>query len=324
MTDGPASGQLYDVALSFAGEDRRYVQQVADHLKSHGVTVFYDAYAKVTLWGKNLYEHLTEVYSARSRYTVVFVSEHYAAKVWATVERRAAQSRALNETYEYILPVRFDDTPIAGLLPTTGYLDLRELEPADLGRLIIEKLAEHGRPRPDTSARSLRAEALVDRAARLQRKSADRQSLTEWLGSSAGVQAAGDEVRMLFTMLEQRALEIEARTRGGFVFRRRQDRLCVVGSQKHSVVVSWMLRYANTLNDSVLIVRTFAGFHSIEPGTEGQGPAMIAEYNYQFSRDADDLRGWRAFGGPVADFSMQPSQKLADSFLSELVDNTFD
>ena len=34
----------YDVALSFAGEQRAYVLQVAQGLRTHGVRVFYDDY----------------------------------------------------------------------------------------------------------------------------------------------------------------------------------------------------------------------------------------------------------------------------------------
>ena len=39
----------YDVCLSFAGEQREYVEQVADKLKSRGVRVFFDDYAKAEL-----------------------------------------------------------------------------------------------------------------------------------------------------------------------------------------------------------------------------------------------------------------------------------
>jgi hypothetical protein len=41
---------LYDVALSFAGENRAYVEKVAASLKDHGIRIFYDDYEKVTLW----------------------------------------------------------------------------------------------------------------------------------------------------------------------------------------------------------------------------------------------------------------------------------
>src|SRR5262249_26980075 len=50
--------ERYDVALSFAGEDRAYVEEVASVLKSKGVKVFYDAYETANMWGKNLIEHL--------------------------------------------------------------------------------------------------------------------------------------------------------------------------------------------------------------------------------------------------------------------------
>jgi hypothetical protein len=45
----------YQVALSFAGEDRDFVVRVATQLRSHDVNVFYDAYEEVTLWGNDLY-----------------------------------------------------------------------------------------------------------------------------------------------------------------------------------------------------------------------------------------------------------------------------
>ena len=37
----------YHVALSFAGEDRSYVEKVAKQLESHGVDVFYDRFEEV-------------------------------------------------------------------------------------------------------------------------------------------------------------------------------------------------------------------------------------------------------------------------------------
>ncbi len=49
---------LYDVALSFAGEDRSYADALAEALRQRGLSVFYDTYEKYTLWGKNLYTYL--------------------------------------------------------------------------------------------------------------------------------------------------------------------------------------------------------------------------------------------------------------------------
>ncbi|MFV8270117.1 hypothetical protein ACNQGP_09310 [Flavobacterium sp. GT2N3] len=42
----------YDVVLSFAGEDRKYVEKTAEYLRKSGVKVFYDVYEDVNLWVK--------------------------------------------------------------------------------------------------------------------------------------------------------------------------------------------------------------------------------------------------------------------------------
>ncbi len=65
----------YHIALSFAGEDRDYVEEVANHLQAASVNVFYDLFEEEDLWGKNLYEHLTTVYRDQALFTVMFVSE---------------------------------------------------------------------------------------------------------------------------------------------------------------------------------------------------------------------------------------------------------
>ncbi|SRR5258706_5478840 len=132
----------YDVALSFAGEDRSYVRAVANSLTSQGVKVFFDEYELVDMWGRDLYEHLHEVYSSKAKYCVIFVSDAYSRKIWTTHERKSAQERALRERHEYILPARFDETELPGLRSTTGYIDLRNLTPDELSKIIIKKLGQ--------------------------------------------------------------------------------------------------------------------------------------------------------------------------------------
>ena len=144
----------YDVALSFAGEEREYVSQVATSLKNKGVKVFYDFFEEANLWGKNLYEYLNEIYGKKSKFTVMFISVAYAQKLWTTHERRAAQERAFRESSEYILPARFDDTEIPGILSTVHYLDLRSKQPEELAELIIEKLIKAGATVPSEKVRS--------------------------------------------------------------------------------------------------------------------------------------------------------------------------
>lgn len=49
----------YDIAITFAGEDRHLAREITSNLVTKGVTVFYDEYAEAELWGKDLYVHLT-------------------------------------------------------------------------------------------------------------------------------------------------------------------------------------------------------------------------------------------------------------------------
>jgi hypothetical protein len=134
------TGRRYQVALSFAGEDREYVERVAEELKRKKISVFYDRYEEANLWGKNLYDHLQDVYANQAAFTVIFISRHYAQKLWTNHERQSAQARAFNERKEYILPARFDDAKIPGILETIGYIDLRSKSPQQVADLIGVKL----------------------------------------------------------------------------------------------------------------------------------------------------------------------------------------
>lgn len=117
----------YDVALSFAGENREYVEEVAIFLKDFGVKVFYDNFKQDEIWGKNLFEYLQDIYQNKAKYTIVFISNQYKNKKWTRHEYRSAQVRALNEIeQEYILPVKFDDTELPGLNENLAYISAKK------------------------------------------------------------------------------------------------------------------------------------------------------------------------------------------------------
>ena len=131
----------WDVALSFAGAQREYVRQVAEALQARGVRCFYDADEQIELWGKYLAEELPAIYGEQAAAVVVFVSAEYAARDWTRLERRAALGRAVRERREYVLPARFDDTPLPGLLADMVTVDLRTRTPQQFAAVIAGKLA---------------------------------------------------------------------------------------------------------------------------------------------------------------------------------------
>jgi hypothetical protein len=136
-----ANGEFeYDVAVSFAGEDRATAERFAKLLKAEGFSVFYDFWNKADLWGRNLYAHLAEVYSKKARFCVMFLSAAYAKKAWTRHEMQAAQERAFRENEAYILPVRLDDTAIPGIGETVAYLDLRRESVEEVAQIAAEKI----------------------------------------------------------------------------------------------------------------------------------------------------------------------------------------
>ncbi len=138
---GAGLGWRWDVALSFSGEQRAYVERVAVALKARGVRCFYDADEQVELWGRHLAEELPAVYAGQAALVVVFISAEYAAGDWTRVERQAALARAARERREYVLPARFDDTVLPGLLDDVVAVDLRRHTPERFADLVAAKLA---------------------------------------------------------------------------------------------------------------------------------------------------------------------------------------
>ncbi len=132
----------YNVGLSFGGEQRDYVRRVAEDLQYRGLRVFYDETEEDHLWGKNLLDYLSELYLKRCRYCIIFASAEYAAKMWPNLERQSAQARDIAAAGGYILPVRFDDTEIPGLLPTVYYQDARKKSPEQIAGLFAQKIGQ--------------------------------------------------------------------------------------------------------------------------------------------------------------------------------------
>jgi len=145
MTSDSRKNLFYDVAISFAGEDRRHARSLADELVRRGVSVFYDEFERPRLWGHDLYTYLVDIYQNRACFCVAFLSKHYAKKLWASHERKAAQARAFREQGEYLLPIRLDSTEIPGMLSTTGYLTWPPDDAVSTARLLIDKLRHEGR-----------------------------------------------------------------------------------------------------------------------------------------------------------------------------------
>ncbi len=131
---------VFDVAISFAGTERQYARAIAAIATENGLKVFLDEMYQAHLWGENLVEELSDIYSKKAQYCVVIVSKDYSSRIYTNVERRAALDRAIQHRTSYILPVVVDDSWIQGLPRATAYVDLRQKSVITICRLLIEKI----------------------------------------------------------------------------------------------------------------------------------------------------------------------------------------
>jgi hypothetical protein len=96
----------YDIALSFAEEDRDIALALSLALKQHSFTVYYYSDSIEETWGTELEKRLTEIYKEKARYAIVILSNDYFRKSFAAIEFAAIQQRIRQEADTvYMLPV---------------------------------------------------------------------------------------------------------------------------------------------------------------------------------------------------------------------------
>lgn len=130
----------FDFALSFSGECRSLAKELSELLVERGASVFYDNSFLEHLFGKRLDDAFSGTFGEKTRFFVPFVSSGYAERPWPQYEWGVAKSEAERRDEEFILPLRVDDTQIFGLPDTVCYLDLREMELAEVANVLIAKL----------------------------------------------------------------------------------------------------------------------------------------------------------------------------------------
>jgi hypothetical protein len=136
--------RTYDVAVSFSGRQRDYVERVVRACEALGVRVFYDQNETVRLWGTNVIPELRKIYGGEAaRYVIPFLSRDYLAGAYPMDEFHSAITAGVRRGDDYLLPVLMDDTEIPGELlnPAIIYLHADDHTPEQLARAIATKVA---------------------------------------------------------------------------------------------------------------------------------------------------------------------------------------
>ncbi|MEV4648341.1 toll/interleukin-1 receptor domain-containing protein [Saccharopolyspora sp. NPDC049357] len=136
------SATTYDIAVSFAGEQRDYVEAVVGAAKDRGLKVFYDKDKGNEWWGRNFIREQRKVYGSQTRFFVPFISTEYLAKPIPMDEFSAVMMTAVKQGDEYVLPVLMGDVQVPPdlLHPHIGYLRSDDFTPEALAEQLVQKV----------------------------------------------------------------------------------------------------------------------------------------------------------------------------------------
>ena len=112
----------YDIAISFAGENRSIAKEIADKLKASGLRVFFSDDYQELLWGEDQTKVLEDIFTSKAKYCMILVSKHYIEKAWPRLELNSAISRHMKQNKGYILQVKLDDSKLPGLPDMYGHV----------------------------------------------------------------------------------------------------------------------------------------------------------------------------------------------------------
>lgn len=134
--------ETYDLAFSFAGPDRDYVEETKDQCDVLGLRVMYDRDLSNEWWGTNFIAEQRRIYGARALFFVPFISVDYFSRPIPADEFATAMWTDVARGGGYILPVIIGDVvvPADRLPPHVGYLRAEEYEPDELAHEMLRKV----------------------------------------------------------------------------------------------------------------------------------------------------------------------------------------
>jgi len=112
----------FDIAISFAGEDRELAKIFSDKFQIFDANVFYDKNYEINLLGKTLTKQFAKIFNEDSRFVVCLLDKYHADKIWPTFERDTFVHRVKEEA---VIPIYLDDTKFVGIPSDLYGVDLK-------------------------------------------------------------------------------------------------------------------------------------------------------------------------------------------------------
>lgn len=129
----------FDIAISFAGENRDMAKKIAEKIEIFDVSVFYDELYEVNFLGKALTKQFTKIFNEQSKFILCLLDVNHKNKIWPTFERETFRLRIEEEA---IIPVYLDDTVFLGIPEDIYGFDMKTRRTEDEIDNAVIKLVE--------------------------------------------------------------------------------------------------------------------------------------------------------------------------------------
>lgn len=128
----------YDIALSFAGNDRLIARRLFEILQEREVVVFYDENEQHRIVARDIEQYLAHIYHTEAAYVLPLLSSSYPTRIWTKFESDQFRSRFGEEA---VIPLRFTNVT-AGLFSEEHRYGSLEYDPAADMELQLKGIAD--------------------------------------------------------------------------------------------------------------------------------------------------------------------------------------
>jgi len=102
----------FDIAISFAGENREVAEEIAYTLRLLDYEVFYDRLYEDNYLGSSWGKEFERIFTSDSKYVICLLDVNHKNKIWPTFERECFSEKVQSNE---VIPIFLDDTKFVGI-----------------------------------------------------------------------------------------------------------------------------------------------------------------------------------------------------------------
>lgn len=129
---------VYDVAVSYAGEQEEFAGRVVKILRKEGLEVFFAQNCEKEYKAKDMFEKFYDIYRYRSGYVVCFLSKEYLQKDYTMHEYESAYLKRKDVGENRTIVVSLDGSLPEHMDKDINYIDAKGLKEVQVAACIMD------------------------------------------------------------------------------------------------------------------------------------------------------------------------------------------